>query len=72
MKTEKRVRLTAPKVSIARCKSYERDEVTLSLKETITHLGGISKFISPSQRVCLKVNLLSAAKPEKAITTHPA
>jgi uncharacterized protein (DUF362 family) len=34
-------------------------------------LGGMERFIEKGDRVLLKVNLLSARKPEKAVTTHP-
>jgi len=34
-------------------------------------LGGMSRFIENGDRVLLKVNLLSAREPEKAVTTHP-
>ncbi|MFC1533596.1 DUF362 domain-containing protein [Thermodesulfobacteriota bacterium] len=35
-------------------------------------LGGMAEFIEEGDRVLLKVNLLSAREPEKAVTTHPA
>ena len=34
-------------------------------------LGGMGRFIDKGDRVLLKVNLLSARKPEEAVTTHP-
>jgi uncharacterized protein (DUF362 family) len=34
-------------------------------------LGGMERFVENGDRVLLKVNLLSARKPEKAVTTHP-
>jgi len=34
-------------------------------------LGGMSRFVDRGDRVLLKVNLLSAREPEKAVTTHP-
>jgi len=34
-------------------------------------LGGMERFIEKGDRVLLKVNLLSARKPEEAVTTHP-
>ena len=34
-------------------------------------LGGMERFIEKGDRVLLKVNLLSAREPEKAVTTHP-
>ncbi|HDZ91042.1 MAG TPA: DUF362 domain-containing protein [Deltaproteobacteria bacterium] len=35
-------------------------------------LGGMGNFVEEGDRVLLKVNLLSAREPEKAVTTHPA
>jgi len=35
-------------------------------------LGGMSSFVEPGERIALKPNLLMAAAPDRAITTHPA
>ncbi|HSK48141.1 MAG TPA: DUF362 domain-containing protein [Coriobacteriia bacterium] len=58
-------------VSIARCETYEPDAVEMALSQVLAPLGGISAFVSPGNRVLLKVNLLSRALPERAVTTHP-
>ena len=58
-------------VSIARCLSYEPHQVAVALEEVLAPLGGMSAFVSQGQRVLLKVNLLSKAEPDKAVTTHP-
>jgi uncharacterized protein (DUF362 family) len=34
-------------------------------------LGGMERFVKKGEKVLLKVNLLSAKAPEKAVTTHP-
>jgi uncharacterized protein (DUF362 family) len=34
-------------------------------------LGGMNRFVDEGDRVLLKVNLLSAKDPQKAVTTHP-
>ena len=34
-------------------------------------LGGMAKFVKENEKVLLKINLLSAKAPEKAVTTHP-
>ena len=59
------------RVSIARCDSYEPDAVEASLSTTLGGLGGIGAFVRPGDRVLLKVNLLSRATPDRAVTTHP-
>jgi uncharacterized protein (DUF362 family)/Pyruvate/2-oxoacid:ferredoxin oxidoreductase delta subunit len=58
------------KVFILRCSNYE--EVDERMAKLIDMMGGIETFISPGERVVLKTNLLAAAKPEKAVTTHPS
>lgn len=59
-------------VSIARCTDYESTSVRSALHAALSPLGGMAAFVSPGQRVLLKVNLLSRAAPERAVTTHPA
>jgi uncharacterized protein (DUF362 family)/ferredoxin len=41
------------------------------IAELLAMMGGIERFVEPGERIALKVNLLLAAEPEKAITTHP-
>jgi uncharacterized protein (DUF362 family)/Pyruvate/2-oxoacid:ferredoxin oxidoreductase delta subunit len=60
------------RVSVIRCPDYEPSRVEVALRECLDLLGGIGRFVGKGQRVCLKVNLLMAAEPERAITTHPA
>lgn len=57
------------KVYVIRCANY--DEAEDKIVDLIEMMGGIERFISPEERVVLKTNLLSAATPEKAVTTHP-
>jgi uncharacterized protein (DUF362 family)/NAD-dependent dihydropyrimidine dehydrogenase PreA subunit len=58
------------KVYVIRCSNYGAvEEVMVKLLEM---MGGVERFVSPGQRVVLKANLLAAAKPEKAVTTHPS
>jgi len=58
-------------VALARCASYELQQVRQQLKQLLAPLGGMTAFVSPGQRVLLKPNLLSAKPPEAAVTTHP-
>jgi uncharacterized protein (DUF362 family) len=57
---------------ICRCLSYEAVEVENSLKRLFEHLGGIRRFIRPSDRVLIKPNLIVPAGPERPAQTHPA
>ena len=40
--------------------------------ELLDMMGGMDKFASTGESIALKVNLLLAAEPEEAVTTHPA
>ncbi len=61
-----------PVVSIAKCETYESDQIRRVLNAVLEPLGGIGAFVQPGQRVLLKPNLLMPTRPERAITTHPA
>lgn len=52
-------------------KSYG-DDVTEKIKQGIELLGGLGKFVNPSEKILVKPNVLSGVSPEKAVTTHPA
>ncbi len=58
-------------VSITRCNSYHLQTVLESFTELFKPWDGISYFVKPGQKVLLKPNLLAAARPEEAVTTHP-
>jgi uncharacterized protein (DUF362 family)/NAD-dependent dihydropyrimidine dehydrogenase PreA subunit len=57
------------KVYIVRCPDY--DKVGEKMEELLTMMGGMSQFVKSGENIVLKPNLLTAAKPEKAVTTHP-
>lgn len=59
------------KVAIKHCNSYELHKLECILEEILQLLGGASIFFKPGQRVLVKPNLLTDAKPEDMITTHP-
>ena len=58
-------------VSLIRCHAYERPQVEAAVAQAIGLLGGMSRFVQPGQRVLIKVNLLWASHPDRAIVTHP-
>lgn len=60
------------RVSILSCPNYKQENVDSAVQQALEHIGGISSFVSPGQKVLLKPNLLSASPPENAITTHPS
>lgn len=59
-------------IAIVKCGDYEFQRVREAVKSSLDLLGGISAFVSPGDRVLLKVNLLIRRKPEKVTTTHPS
>ena len=58
------------KVYIVKCGDYS--QVEKKLEELLEMMGGMRQFVKPGQRIVLKPNLLMAAPPEKAVTTHPS
>ncbi|MEW6684921.1 MAG: DUF362 domain-containing protein [Candidatus Edwardsbacteria bacterium] len=64
-------KLQYTRVALIRCRDYERSTVTTSIRQALALVGGLESIVKPGQRVLLKVNLLSARKPEEAVTTHP-
>ncbi|HEY3378792.1 MAG TPA: DUF362 domain-containing protein [Armatimonadota bacterium] len=59
-------------VSIAACADYDDALVRFAVRDALAPLGGLERFVQPGQRVLIKLNLLSACAPERAVTTHPA
>ncbi|MDK9711952.1 DUF362 domain-containing protein [Acidaminobacter sp.] len=61
------------KVALVKCQSFDYDykPVREAIQEAVEALGGFSAFLSPGERVMLKVNLLMKKAPEEATTTHP-
>jgi uncharacterized protein (DUF362 family)/NAD-dependent dihydropyrimidine dehydrogenase PreA subunit len=59
------------KVSIVKCEEYNLEDVREAIEKAFDNIGGLKAFVKPNDNVLLKVNLLSARKPEKAVTTHP-
>ena len=59
-------------VSIHRCDSYDDPKVSKAVEASLAPLGGLESVIKATDRVLIKLNLLSAKPPEAAVTTHPA
>ncbi|QIR39580.1 DUF362 domain-containing protein [Tolypothrix sp. PCC 7910] len=60
-----------PSVSLIRANSYERETLRESLETLLEPFGGIAAFVKPGDRVLLKPNLLTGARPGKECTTRP-
>ena len=57
-------------VSVVKCENYEENNVRAALGEALGAIGGLD-MIKPGMKVGIKVNLVTGARPEKAVTTHP-
>ncbi len=60
-----------PTVSLNRCDGYEQVRLQKALEDTLSPLGGIASFVRPGQRVLLKPNLLTGARPQGECVTRP-
>ena len=56
-------------MGLARCESYDREEVGPAIRAAVGRAGGFPGKIADS--VLIKTNALSPSPPEKAVTTHP-
>ncbi|MCR4990530.1 MAG: cellulase family glycosylhydrolase [Lachnospiraceae bacterium] len=59
-------------VAVIPCDDYDEQKVYECLKRGIDALGGIGEFVDRDEKILVKPNLLSAADPDKAVTTHPS
>lgn len=65
------MQIQTPSVSLIRATSYEREALRESLETLLEPLGGMAAFVKPGNRVLLKPNLLTGARPGKECTTRP-
>jgi uncharacterized protein (DUF362 family) len=61
----------SPTVSLIRATSYETEQLRRSVRSVLAPLGGIGAFVKPGDRVLLKPNLLTGARPTKECVTRP-
>ncbi|MBF2036264.1 MAG: DUF362 domain-containing protein [Leptolyngbyaceae cyanobacterium T60_A2020_046] len=61
----------APIVSLLRAQSYALDDLRPKLEAVLAPLGGMTAIIKPGDRVLLKPNLLTGARPTKECVTRP-
>ncbi len=59
-------------VIIKKCPSYASSLLKAAASEIFKHFGGVNALYKKGSRVAVKVNLITPAKPEEAIVTHPA
>ena len=58
-------------VAISSCRTYDDGEVEASLRDALAQIDALS-FVTPGMRIAIKVNLVTAMKPDTAATVHPA
>jgi len=59
-----------PTVSLLQVESYDRPLLQAALDNLLDPLGGMAAFVKPGDRVLLKPNLLTGARPTKECTTN--
>jgi uncharacterized protein (DUF362 family) len=60
-----------PTVSLLNTRSYDREILAIALEQLLSPLGGIASIVKPGDRVLLKPNLLTGARPTKECVTRP-
>ncbi|MBE9068969.1 DUF362 domain-containing protein [Leptolyngbya cf. ectocarpi LEGE 11479] len=58
-------------VSLLQATTYDVDVLEQQLRILLAPLGGMAAYVKPGQRVLLKPNLLTGARPTKECTTRP-
>ena len=58
-------------VSVVKCPSYDESEIKKALEAVLTPIGGLD-WVEDGMIIAIKANLVTFAKPEEAVTTHPA
>ncbi len=57
------------RVYIVSCPDYDHADEKMQL--LFSMMGGIDRFVKAGEKIVLKANLLQAAIPDQAVTTHP-
>jgi len=59
------------KVAAVKADSYDQHIAKKAITDLLAHLGGISQFIQPGDRVLVKPNMLEAVEKGLCVTTDP-
>ena len=62
---------TTPRISLLPAHHYDLDQLETALTQLLDPWGGMSTFVKPGDRVLLKPNLLTGARPGKECITRP-
>ena len=60
------------RTAIVKCADYQQDRVERAVRQSLNLLGGIERYVWPGAKVLVKPNLITARRPDEAVTTHPA
>lgn len=60
------------RISAIRCEGYDPKRVREAVQACLADFGGASALMTRGNRVTIKTNLLMAARPDTAVTTHPS
>lgn len=63
--------MSLPCVSLIRAHTYDRPTLRAELETLLEPLGGMAAFVQPGDRVLLKPNLLTGARPGQECVTRP-
>ena len=58
------------RVYVVKCGEYAQTESKMN--ELLEMMGGMNRFVRKGEDIALKVNLLREARPDEAVSTHPA
>ncbi len=58
------------RVYVVKCGEYAQTENKMN--ELLEMMGGMNRFVREGEDIALKVNLLREARPDEAVSTHPA
>lgn len=58
-------------VSLIKATSYDIETLEQQIRTLLAPIGGMEAYVKPGQRVLLKPNLLTGARPTKECTTRP-
>ena len=59
-------------VALVKCTSYEQETVSSAVEQGVDLLGGIESFVTKSEKILCKPNVLAGDDPARCVTTHPA
>ncbi len=69
--TERQANMKKYDVSLVACEDYNKERIKSALSSLLEPIGGFD-WVKAGMCVAIKANLVTFARPEEAVTTHPA